>query len=120
MEGTHCLSDHTTAPNPKHRVARGNHQDEPRVTKRAAPVPEGTRASHTIQSILTEVKTDREKSIAASPRASRTPNRGRETGGARGATPWSPPWGRARSRNSPSKERSTCPRREGATADNSP
>src|SRR5437588_1067573 len=48
------------SPNPKHRVARGGHQDEPGATKRATPVPEGTRANHTIQPILTEEKTDRE------------------------------------------------------------
>ena len=52
---------------PKHRVARGDHQDVPRATKRAAPVPGGPRVSRTIQSILTEIKTDWEKYIAATP-----------------------------------------------------
>src|SRR5437868_7287606 len=59
--GGHSLSKRPHhSPIPKHRVARGGHQDEPRATKRATPVPEGTRASHTIQPILTEIKTDRE------------------------------------------------------------
>ena len=46
------------SPIPKHSVARGDHQDEPRATERATPVPEGTRANHTIQPILTEAKID--------------------------------------------------------------
>src|SRR5437868_13521068 len=69
------------SPIPKHRVARGGHQDVPRATKRATPIPEGTRASHTIQLILTEVKTDWEKDSEANQRTSQTPNRGQETGG---------------------------------------
>src|SRR5205807_8718054 len=59
--GGHSLSKRPHhSPNPKHRVASGGHQDEPRTTKRATPVPEGTRANHTIQPIQTEIKTDRE------------------------------------------------------------
>src|SRR5205807_7610595 len=59
--GGHSLSKRPYhSPIPKHRVARGGHQDEPRATKRATPVPEGTRASHTIQPVLTEAKTDQE------------------------------------------------------------
>src|SRR5207302_1993028 len=59
--GEHLLSKRPHhSPNPKHRVARGGHQDEPRTTKRATPVPEGTRANHTIQPIRTEIKTDQE------------------------------------------------------------
>ena len=49
------------SPRPKHRVARGDHQDEPRTTERATPVPEGTEASHTIQPTRTEAQADREK-----------------------------------------------------------
>src|SRR5437588_8512742 len=59
--GGHSLSKRPHhSPIPKYRVARGGHQDEPRATKRATRVPEGTRASHTIQPIPTEDKTDRE------------------------------------------------------------
>src|SRR5205807_7583543 len=59
--GEHLLSKRPHhSPNPKHRVARGGHQDEPRTTKRATPVPEGTRASHTIQPIPTRIETDQE------------------------------------------------------------
>src|SRR5205807_1840709 len=60
--GGHSLSKRPHhSPNPKHRVARGDYQDEPRATKRTTPVPEDTRGNHTIQPIRTEIRTDREK-----------------------------------------------------------
>ena len=59
--GGHSLSKRPYhSPIPKHRVARGDYQDVPRATRRATPVPGGTRASHNVQPILTEIKTDRE------------------------------------------------------------
>src|SRR5437879_4818248 len=80
--GEHSLSKRPHhSPIPKHCVARLDYQDVPMATRRATPVPGSTRASHNVQPILTEIKTDREKYIAASPRASHIPNRGRETGG---------------------------------------
>src|SRR5437868_11956084 len=53
--GGHSLSKRPHhSPNPKHRVARGGPQEEPRTAKRATPAPEGPRASHTLQPILPE------------------------------------------------------------------